>query len=68
MIINLLRPYALEHGGRLDLFELHGDVLHSVYDGYDCRRILLDKYSFKSLQVEAEAITPVELIQLMTKE
>lgn len=65
MIINLLRPYAIEYGGRLDLFELNGDVLHAVFDEHDLRRVMLDKYDFHNLQVEAEPITPIELIQLM---
>jgi len=66
MIVNLLRPYAVEYGGRLDLFELCGDNLLAVYDEYDCRRVILDKYDFHNLQVEAEPITPIELIQLIT--
>ena len=64
-LVSILRPYAVEHGGRLDLFELHGDVMHAVYDEHDIRRIMLDKHDFHNLQVEAEPITPVELIQLM---
>ena len=68
MIINLLRPYAIEYGGRLDLFELLGDELHAVFDEYGIRKIMLDKYDFHNLQVEAEAIAPIELIQLMKGE
>jgi predicted nucleotidyltransferase len=68
MIIHLLRPYAIEYGGRLDLFELHGDVMHAVYDEHDIRRVMLDKYDFHNLQVEAKPITPIELIQLMKGE
>lgn len=65
MIINFLRPYAVEYGGRLDFFELCGDELHAVYDEYGVRRVLLDKHSFKALQVDAEPITLIELAQLM---
>ena len=65
MITHLLRPYAVEHGGKLDLFELVGDDMLAVYDEYDCRRILLDKHDFRALQEEAEAVTLVELVQLI---
>ena len=37
----------------------------AVYDEYDVRRILLDKHDFKALQVEAEPITLIELVQLI---
>ncbi len=65
MITHLLRPYAVEHGGKLDLFELHGDDMIPVYDKHDCRRVLLNKHTFKDLQVEAEPVTLVELVQLI---
>lgn len=68
MIINLLRPYALEHGGRLDLFELHGDDMLPVYDDPDECRIILNKISYGALQADAKPITPIELIQLMRGE
>ena len=65
MIIHLLRPYSVECGGKLDLFELVGDDMLAVYDEYDVRRILLDKYDFKALQEEAEPLTLIELVQLI---
>lgn len=65
MIVHLLRPYAVEHGGKLDLFELVGDDMLAVYDEYDCRRVLLNKHTFRDLQVEAEPVTLMELVQLI---
>lgn len=60
-----LKPFAVENGGPLDLFELAGDTMLAVFDEYDCRRVLLDKYSFRALQEDAEAITLKELIRRM---
>jgi predicted nucleotidyltransferase len=65
MIVNLLRPYAVEYGGKLDLFELHGDDLIPPFDVHDCRRVILNKWSFKDLQAEAKPITLMELVQLI---
>ncbi len=65
MITHLLRPYALEYGGKLDLFELVGDDLIPPFDEHDCRRVLLNKWSFKDLQAEAKPVTLIELVQLI---
>lgn len=61
----VLKPFAVEHGGKLDLFMLCGDTMLAVFDEYDCRRVLLDKYSFRALQEDAELITLNELIHRM---
>ncbi len=65
MIVHLLRPYSVEYGGRLDLFELIGDDLIPPFDKHDCRRVLLNKHSYKDLQAEAQPVTLVELVQLI---
>jgi len=65
MITHLLRPYSVEYGGKLDLFELHGDDMLAVFDNYDSRKIIFDKMSFSALQEDAQPITLVELVQLI---
>jgi len=65
MITHLLRPYAVEYGGKLDLFELVGDDMLAVYDENVSRRVLLNKHSFRALQEEAQPLTLIELVQLI---
>lgn len=52
-MITTLEPYLLENGGKLDLFELLGDVLFAVGDEHGERRVMLCKTGWLLLQTEA---------------
>ncbi len=55
-MITTLEPYLLENGGSLDLFELLGDVLFAVGDEHGERRVMLCKWGWRALQLEAKEI------------
>lgn len=66
-MITLLEPYLLENGGKLDLFELLGDVLFAVGDEHGERRVMLCKWGWVDLQREAKEIDINTLLYRMTR-
>ncbi|NOQ49891.1 MAG: hypothetical protein GQ553_04440 [Nitrosomonadaceae bacterium] len=64
-LITTLEPYLLENGGKLDLFELLGDVLFAVGDEHGERRVMLCKWGWRALQQEAEKIDIDTLLKRM---
>jgi predicted nucleotidyltransferase len=54
--LDILEPFSVEKGGRLDLFFLYGDDLVSAYDP-DERRIIQDKWAFRAFQQSARMVS-----------
>ncbi|GAG36388.1 unnamed protein product [marine sediment metagenome] len=59
-LYDALEPYAVEHGGNLDLFSFAGDCLWAAYD--EERRVILDKWRQADIAKECKEITIEELI------
>lgn len=59
-LYDALEPYAVEHGGNLDLFCFAGDCLWAAYD--EERKVLLSKWNQKAIAEDVKEITLEELI------
>jgi hypothetical protein len=63
-ILRLLRCYAVENDGPLDLFFFAGDQLTAAFDEHDERRILLTKHTKAAI---AEDLYEVSLSGLLRR-
>ena len=64
--VKRLEPYAIENGGRLDLFFFAGDALWPAYDDTEgMRRIMLSKHTKDAIAADLTEITFEKLIHMM---
>ena len=63
--VGLLKPYAVENDGPLDLFFFAGDQLWAAYDEHDERRILLSKHTKTAIAEDLYEVSLSGLLRIL---
>lgn len=65
--VGLLRRYAVENDGPLDLFFFAGDQLWAAYDEHDERRILLSKHTKTAIAEDLYEVSLSGLLRILER-